>query len=173
MSKSQLVWSLALGAALLVGCEKEETKTPTPPAAPAQPQATGTGVVPGQEEMKKAAGNAADTAEKAAGEASKTAGDTAKAADDAAKGAADAAKATATDSDMAKEAQTLLDQVKTYIGEKKFDDADAALKKLEGMADKLPATISGQLPALRKSLDAAKALGGGGGELPKVPALGK
>jgi hypothetical protein len=180
MSKSQLLWSLALGSALLVGCEKEETKTPTPPATPpAQPQASGTGVVPGTDEMKKGADAATNTAKTAADNASKTAGDTAKAADDAAKGAADAAKATAADSAMAKEAETLLEQVKTYIKEKKFDDADAALKKVEGMKDQLPANISSQLPTIRQSLDAAKgaakALEGAGGatELPKVPSLGK
>jgi hypothetical protein len=198
MLRSSFVLSLALCAAVLVGCEKDDTQPSTPPAPtnpPAQPQATGTGVVPSGEQMKKAGDAATDTAKTAAGNASKTAGDIAKGAGDAAKGAtdtaikapdaasasgtADAAAATAKDSAAAKEAQTLLEKVQTYIKEKKFDDADAALKQLEGMQDKLPESVKVQLPTIRKSLDTAKSLTGStpaapsGAELPKVPGLNK
>jgi hypothetical protein len=198
MFRSPYLWALTLGAALTVGCNQEETTPSTPPAPtnpPAQPQASGTGVVPSGEEMKKAGDAASDTAKTAADNASKTAGDIAKGAGDAAKGAtdaatkapdaasakgaADAASATAQDSAAAKQAETLLEKVQTYIKEKKFDDADAALKQVEGMQDKLPASVKAQLPTIRKSLDTAKSLTGStpalptGAEVPKVPGLNK
>jgi hypothetical protein len=201
MLKSSFVCAFALGAVLLVGCNKDET-TPTPPPAPTnppkQPQASGTGVAPAGEEMKKAANDtankAADSAAKAGSDASKGLNDVARNTADAAKGTAEAAKssatdakastdaaaAKATDSAAGTEAMSLWNQVSQYIKEKKFDDADAALKKLEGMQASLPDTIKTQLPTARKAIDAGKGLTGSGtpaapsaADLPKVPGLNK
>ena len=198
MCKLSFVLSLALGAATLAGCDQDGTPAPTPAPAPpanppAQPQASGTGVTPTSEEMRRTAGTAADTAKAAADGAANTVTGAAKSAADAATGTADAAKANAdngaanaaaaaADSPAAKEGQTLIDQVNRYIKERKFEDAEAALKKLEAMKDQLPASLSAQLPTLRKSLDTAKTFIGtgtgtpaapGGTELPKPPGLNK
>jgi len=177
MLKSSFVWAFALGAALLVGCSKEETTptpAPTPSSPPKQPQAgAGAG-----EEMKKADAAVSDTANKGADTAAKTAGDTAKGVADAAKTGTDTAAKAVSAADT--EANTLMAQVNQYIKDKKFDDADAALKKLEGMQDKLPESVKTQLPTARKAIDAGKALLGGstpaapsGAEVPKVPGLSK
>ena len=74
------------------------------------------------------------------------------------------ADAAAADSDDAEEAKTLLQQAATHIKENKYDLAEKALEKLEGMADKLPTSLQSQIKQARTTLDVAK----GASEL-KVP----
>jgi hypothetical protein len=45
-----------------------------------------------------------------------------------------------------------------YIKAKKWDDADAALKKLEGMKDSLPQQLRTQIDSARSSLDGGRKL---------------
>jgi hypothetical protein len=70
-----------------------------------------------------------------------------------------------------KDAQTLLDQVQQYVKDKKWDDAEAALKKLDGMKDKLPGDWAAKIEAARTALNAAKGAGSlpGGGAVPGLP----
>jgi hypothetical protein len=60
--------------------------------------------------------------------------------------------------DIATQARSLLTQVLDYIKAKKWNDADAALKKLEGMKDSLPQQLRTQIDSARSSLDGARKL---------------
>ena len=61
------------------------------------------------------------------------------------------------------EAQKLLDQAMQYIKENKFELADQALVKLEGMKAQLPETMQKSIAQARTALDTAKK---GAGMLP-------
>lgn len=50
-----------------------------------------------------------------------------------------------------------LDQVKTYIADKKYDLADAALKPVEARKASLPETLQTEVTHLRQQIDAGKA----------------
>jgi hypothetical protein len=72
------------------------------------------------------------------------------------------ASVTTGDQTATADAQSTLDKIQQYIKDKKFDDADKALKTLEDKKDSLPKSIQDQLPGLRKVVDAAKAGNVGG-----------
>src|SRR5690349_9839228 len=110
MRKSWLIMSIVMGA-LMVGCEKESTKSsapavPAPPAAPRAPTAAASGAAPAAPQSSlPAIPNSAAVAP-----ATTQAADTANA-----------------------EAQKLVDQAVAYIKENKLDLADKALTQVEGM----------------------------------------
>lgn len=142
MLKSVFCVSLALGAATLVGCKDDETKAPappavTPPAMPATPATQPSADVPAVPAIPAVPAAPAVTPP--------------------AVPAADA---------VDPEAKSLMDQVKDAIKNKKWDDASAALKKLEGMKDKLPASWQDELKSLQAAVDAGKLTGG-------LPGFGK
>ena len=125
------VIAILISATVLVGCKKEEATPTTPPG--------NVGGTPSKPSMIDQAKNqAADVARGAAADASKT---------------ADAS------ADLTKDAAKKLDDIKQYIADKKFDQADAALKTLEGMKDKLPQAVQDQLGNVRSLLDKAKTAG--------------
>ena len=173
-----------LSAAVLVGCNKEDPKptdgksggtpsntTPTPPMKPATKPATmpaaATDAIKSGADITK---SATDSLKNSLGtDASKLdmPKDTSKATD-ATKSATDTLK-TATDTakeGTAKESQSKLDEITQMIKDKKYDAADAALKKLEANKASLPEALQGKLGGLRTSLDAAKAMNGAGTSIP-------
>jgi hypothetical protein len=125
------------GAMFVSGCNKKNT-------AAEQTQDT----------AQSAAENAKDTAKSAASDL-KDQADNAK--DNGAAAADTAAKA-----QLTKNAAKQLNQVKQYIDDKKYDLADKALSRLEAEKSSLPESVQVQLPAVRKSLDAAKKTAAGG-----------
>ena len=70
-------------------------------------------------------------------------------------GAADKAKEMG--SSAATEATKMIDQVKTYIQEKKFTDADAVMDKLEAMRAQVPESVQKMIDNCKEMLDKAKA----------------
>ena len=184
---SQLTVATMLATAALVGCKKEEP-SPTPPgttgggspttgmASPTTKPATTPTTMPAA--MSDAMKGGAEVAKSAASTLKDTLGANATA-PDATKGAAnvdmpkvDAPKAvsdsvkTGAAPDAAKDSEAKLDEIAQLIKDKKYDVADAALKKLEDNKASLPEPVQGKLGDLRKSLDAAKALGGTGVQVP-------
>jgi hypothetical protein len=160
MLKSVFCVTLAFGAAALVGCKDDETKTATPAESappttmPAAPEVTTppAATQPASEVTPPAApALPAVPAAPAAAEVAPPAFPT----------ASSAAAANP-------EAQTLLSQVEDDIKNKNWDDASAALKKLVAMKDQLPQSVQDQIANLQKTVDAGK-LGGGLG----IPGLGK
>lgn len=120
-------WTGAVVIGLAVlGCEKSDDSTPATPN-PAPPPA------PTVTEQLGNAGNAATTAAK-----------------DLAGQAGDAANA------LVAQANQLFEQAKTYINEKKFDQAATAIASLEGMKSKLPADWAAKIDELKTMLDNAK-----------------
>ena len=148
-----------LASAALTGCKKEEP-TPTIPPVPARSD-TNPAVAPAKP-MTGAATLPAVTLP-ATSLPSSVSGPV-----NSAVANLDPAKATA-----AKDAQAKLSEVAQLIGDKKYDLADAALKKLEENKASLPEMAQSKLPDLRKSLDAAKALNGASKlpDVPKVPSV--
>jgi len=61
--------------------------------------------------------------------------------------------------DAAKAAQAKVDEITQYVKDNKVEAADKALAELETNKTSLPAKLQEQLPALRKAIDAAKAMG--------------
>ena len=180
---SKFTVTAILSTAMLVGCEKESAK-PTPPG-------TGTGGSPSTMPTTKPA----TTMPAAVTDAVKTGANVTKTATDAIKSAVgdapkidkpkmdipktDLPKVDVTPTDVpkvdatkaatdvtAKGSQGKLDDVMQMIKDKKYDAADSALKKLEESKASLPEAMQAKLGDLRKSLDAAKALG----EVPSLPA---
>ncbi len=157
--KSYLAATLVLSSAFLVACGEE-----APPPAKAPSPAVTNAV----DAAKKAADDAKDAAVKAsdaakdATEASKDAAvNAAEASKEAAASATEAAKAAnaeaaATLTDAEKQAQTWIDQVMTDIRAKKFDSAEAGLKKLEEIKASLPESLQGKINSLRDALTAGK-----------------
>lgn len=161
MFKSKVLWAVVVGGAMVAGC-KDETKQP--PSVPAAPTANPSGTVaptisplpttrpsvpdvtvpalpvPATTPATPAAGTGTGTGTGASG-------DTA---------AADT------------QAQATVDQVKANIKDKKWDEADAALTKLEGMKDKLSPDMQKQVENLKTAVDAGKNLKLPAG-LPSVP----
>jgi vacuolar-type H+-ATPase subunit H len=145
---ASLVSSLLLSGALVVGCDKKDET-----AAPATTPPAGNAVTNAVSNATDGVSNAAKSAENSASNA--VAG---------AKDQASSAAASATDTAKAK-----LAQVTEYIGQKKFDLADSALKEVEGMKSSLPQTMQDEVTSLRTQLDAAKATSGGGMTMPSLP----
>jgi hypothetical protein len=146
-----LVGGLILGGLSLVGCEKEDATTATPPAPQESPAAQPAGGAL-DKAAQDAAGTLTDAKKQAAGavESAKEAG----------------AEATST---IQNEAQKLLDQATQYIKENKFELADQTIAKLEGMKAQLPQTMQDAIGKARSALDTAKKAQGmmPGGAAPK------
>ena len=64
------------------------------------------------------------------------------------------------------EATSLIGQAEDAVKNKKWDDASAALKKLDAMKDKLPQSLQDKIKSLEATVDGGKALSG-------IPGLGK
>ena len=153
--KATLASVVALGV-VGFGCKGEEQKpapgpVPSPKMTTPAP-ATPTGEPAAAPAVPGAAGGASPAAAPGAGVPGMAA----------ATGAMDA---------VTKEAQAKLDQVMTYIKENKLEAAETALKQVEGMKDKLPASIQPQVANARTLLDKAKAAAGAGGAMPAAPAV--
>ena len=165
MLKSVFCVTLALGAATLVGCKEDETKTATPPASappttlPAVPEVpTAPAATQPAAEVTPPVAPAVPAVPAAPAAPAVTPPATPEAPAAAAPGAAAANP----------EAQTLLSQVEDDIKNKNWDDASAVLKKLVAMKDQLPQSVQDQIANLQKTVDAGK-LGSGLG----IPGLGK
>ncbi|MDB5353642.1 MAG: hypothetical protein JWN24_95 [Phycisphaerales bacterium] len=148
MNQYRALWAIALGGALVIGCnDKKDEKpaapsTPTTPSTPAQPvpqSNSGAPVVPPTVPNTAAA-------------------PTLPAVPATAPATADAASA---------DAQKLLLQAKDDMASKKWDAAEADLKKLEGMKDQLSTQLQVAVTSLRTQLDASKAASS-----IKIPGLG-
>jgi hypothetical protein len=160
--------AMMLAGAVLGGCKKEEpTATPPPPntAATTKPSSSSTMI----DQANRSAADAKTAIENKAADA-KAAIDKAAADAKAVDASAQASKAADAAVDAAKTASSKLDQVKELISEKKLDDADKALKSLEGMKDKLPANVQDQLSKVRSLLDQARLANGATQDL-KIPSL--
>jgi hypothetical protein len=139
MSKSRVLWAVALGGALVMGCKKEETPvTPATPSTPSQqpvPQSNATppATLPAIPSLPTAPAVPAVPSSKPA---------------DAAVATTDAAST---------DAQNLMQQVRKDISDKKWDAAEADMKKLEGMKDQLSTQMQTIVTGLRTQLDTTKA----------------
>jgi hypothetical protein len=137
-----LVASLLVSGLILIGCDKSDSTSSTP-ETPATPS--------GERTASDRAAGAIDSAQK------EVAGATDAAKKEAA-GAVEGAKAAGNEavSAIQGEAQKLLDQATQYIKENKFDLAEQALTKLEGMKAQLPETMQKSIAQARSALDTAK-----------------
>lgn len=165
---------LAMG---LIGCGEEEPAQTTPPSMPpsmgmptsatpatdparaAQPAADAIAaeqarVAEAAAAQTRAAADAAATQAKAAADAAAT---QAKAAADAAAAEAAAKAKSMADSAVVDQAQSLLAQVTEYISAHKYDLAEQALTKLDGMKASLPESLQQKVEAARTLLKAKKA----------------
>jgi hypothetical protein len=135
--RATLAAFLLVSGLTLAGCEKSDSTSSTP--APPAPS--------GERTASDQAAGATEAAKKEAA------------------GAVEGAKATGAEATSAiqGEAQKLLDQATQYIKENKFDLADQALVKLEGMKAHLPETMHSAIAQARSALDTAKK---GAGMLP-------
>lgn len=165
MDGTKWICSLMLGGALaLAGCESKE-ETPSGAAAPV-PEASEAAA----EASKDSTENASERAKSAAEKAGDSAAKQAENASDAMKKNADAAaESVASDPKMA-EYSKQIEQVKTYIVEKKWDLADSTLKTLEANKASLSPALQTQVANTRTMLDAAKK-GLGATTLPAIPKL--
>lgn len=146
MSKLRVVWAVALGGALVMGCKKEAP--PAPPTVPSQPvpqsnSSTPPVTLPSVPPLPSAPSVPAVPSSKPA---------------DAAATTTDAASA---------DAQKLMQQVAKDISDKKWDAADTDMKKLEGMKDQLSTQLQTAVTSMRTQLDASKAASS-----LKIPGLG-
>jgi hypothetical protein len=152
MQGSKIVWSLLLGGALaVVGCEKAE-ETPSGAAAPV-PEAS----EKASDDMQAKTEDASERAKSAAERAGDAAAKQAENASDAIKKGSDAAAEAVAANPAAAESQKQLDQVMTYIRDKKWDLAESTLKTLETNKANLPVAMQPQVDNARKMLNAAKA----------------
>jgi hypothetical protein len=135
--KNSLKFASVVAAGLIfVGCNKKEEPTTPPPPPPAQSTSNGiTGA------LNNAASNAQSTTSNALTNA--------KANAQAQMGNASSA--------MNDQTSKTLDQVKTYVADKKYDLADAALKPVEARKASLPETLQTEVANLREQIDAGKA----------------
>lgn len=129
MQRYNLLATLMLVGLLALGCEKKDE------SAPAGPGGTTAGEkLPGRDSVAGAADQAKD----------------------AAAGAVDTAKAAG--ASAVEEATKMVEQVKTYINEKNFAQAEAVLAKLDGMKATLPESVQKMIADTRSMLDKAKAV---------------
>lgn len=147
MKTTAILASAVLAMSLIVGCDDKKDSTPAvdKSAADSVQKKVDNAMAPIQ-------GTASDMTTKAKEEAGKMA-DSAKEQTGALSDSAKSAVA-----DASAEATKLLEQVQGYIKDHKWELADTTLTKLEGMKASLPATITDQLPTLRKAIDAGKAM---------------
>jgi gas vesicle protein len=168
--RKEILWSAMLAAAMMVGCDGNDTTTPSQPPAPRQPTnppptPSASDTNKATDAMKDAGTKMGDTMKDAGTKMSDTAKDAGNKASDTMKDmSSSTAPAAGAASDASSDAQSKVAQVITYIKENKLDAADKTLKGLEDNKDSLPASVASQLPALRTQLNAAKA--GGGVSLP-------
>jgi hypothetical protein len=154
MNGKHVVWSLAVGAALVVGCDRTEDPAPpsTPPAAPVPPapDVTPKSGAAGATDSSGAPGATAGTT------SSPTAGDLAGDADtsttttpDPKSAQADAAAA------RIKEAQQHLEATNQHLADKKPELARQSLQKAEAIQGDLPAALREQIKTMRSTVDNA------------------
>src|SRR5215213_6734686 len=152
MNGTKLICSALLGGAMvLAGCEKESETTPSGAPAPV-PQASEQAA----DDMKAKTEDASERAKSAADKASDATAKTAEQASDALKKNADAAAEAVAANPAAAESQKQVEQVMTYIRDKKWDMAESTLKTLETNKATLPPAIQTQVTNARTMLDAAK-----------------
>ncbi len=188
MKRVNLLMAAVLSAAVFVGCDdkKETPMTPPPaPSVPPTPSATetrntmdnaGTAVrdatADAVDKTKEVAGNAADaTRDAAAATVDKTkemAGNTADATRNATDNGVKMDASVGTDSAVTTEVTTLIDQATTYIKENKWELADSTMAKLDGMKDKIPASLKPRYDQVKSMYDTAKA-----GKNMSMPTMGK
>ena len=141
MLKSALCLSLAVGAVVMVGCNKDETKpeTATPAAAPATPPAAGPTTMPAVEVPAAPAVPAAPVTPAAP-------------------------SAAAVDPSI----QSLMDKATADVEAKNWSAAEADLKQLEDMKDKLPAGWLDKIKSMETAVQAGKLTSGGGVSIPGI-----
>ena len=159
------MFTLMLGGAMVVaGCEsKEETPSGQPAPVPEASEAA-------SDEMQAKTEDASERAKAAADKAGDATQKQAETASDAIKKNADAAAEAVAANPAAAESQKQLDQVMTYMREKKWDLAETTLKTLETNKATLPAAMQSQVTNARSMLDAAKK-GLGATTAPAIPKL--
>jgi cell division septum initiation protein DivIVA len=181
MKRTTLLLLASMGL-FTMGCDNDQPTTVTPPVYPGGSKAPAMNP-PAQTELDQAAADAKAKADEMAAEAKAKAdemaadakakadviaGEATHTADDAvpppevptagtaAAGDVDAAAPAGTES--VTEARSLLTQVLDYIKAKKWDDAEATLKKLEGMRGSLPEQLQSQIDSASSSLKGARNL---------------
>ena len=150
MKTTRMMCRLALGALLVVGCDRSDnTPKSPPPAAPPSPDVTpkadsgmSEGGVAGATAGQSGAADPTPSAPAAAAPTTRPTGD------GSASLAADVKAA-----EQTKQAQDLLDKAMAAMRDKRFDEARASLDKVESMGGDLPKTIREQAATMRKSLD--------------------
>ena len=163
MFKSPFVWALVTAGAMAMGCDREDdTTTPKTPPAPAQPtpQATPGGTGVNVKVNGTGTGAAAPKIDVTATTQPGGAGVNVN---------VDTAGVNAA---VSTKAQELMDQVAQYMKDKKWSDAESALKQLEAMKAQLPVEWQKKIDALRASLTSAKAAGGDI-KAPELPGMTK
>jgi hypothetical protein len=164
MRSAVLAAALVMGGA--AGCDKKsepaKTNVPKPPAPDVTPKATSGGTSSSASASSAGAGvksspATAPTAAQAPSSASKPSGPI----------VVDAPLVTSTESARhSKEAQDLVGKAMQEIKDKKFDDAKAALDKVDAMGDDVPRETRELAKTVRKSLDSARKLQ----QAPEIPA---
>jgi hypothetical protein len=148
---TKLLCAMLLGGSLVVaGCEKE-SETPSGQPAPV-PQASEKAA----DDMKAKTEDASERAKAAAEKTGDAAAKTAENASDAIKKNADAAADAVAKNPAAAESAKQVEQVMTYIRDKKWDLAESTLKTLETNKASLPVEVQAQVTNARTMLDAAK-----------------
>jgi len=163
MRSAVLAAALVMGGA--AGCDKKsepaKTNVPKPPAPDVTPKATSGGM--------SSSGSSASGAG-AGVKSSPATAPTAQAPSSATKPSApvvDAPLVTSTEAAKhSKEAQDLVGKAMQEIKDKKFDDAKAALDKVDAMGDDVPRETRELAKTVRKSLDSAQKLQ----QAPELPA---
>jgi hypothetical protein len=141
MNKYRALWAIALGGALVIGCSDKKDEKPAAPSTPTTP------TTPPPPVPQSNSGAPAATLP--------TVPNTA-----AVPGLPPVpATAPAVTEVASADAQKLLLQAKEDIAAKKWDAADADLKKLEGIKDQLSTQLQVTVTSLRTQLDASKAAG--------------
>jgi hypothetical protein len=165
MMGTKWIYALMLGGAMAAaGCESRE-ETPSGQPAPV-PQAS----EQASDDMKDKTEDASERAKSAAEKAGDATAKQAENASDAIKKNADAAAESVAANPAAAESQKQLEQVMTYMREKKWDMAETTLKTLETNSASLPAAMQEQVKKTRVMLDSAKK-GLGATTLPAAPKL--
>ena len=152
MKTTRMMCRLALGALLVLGCDRSDntpkSPTPAPPSPDVTPKAGGGGAGSPGATANQPADDGAPLPDSA--RASDTAAPTTRPTGDAG-GAAAAADLKA--AEQTKQAQELLEKAIAATKDKRFDEARASLDKIEAMGNDLPTTVREQVVTLRKSLD--------------------
>ena len=154
MNPKHVVWSLAVGAALLGGCDRSEDPAPpsTPPATPTPPtpDVTPKSGTAGAADSSDASGTVGGAA------TSPSTGDLAGDADTSTTTTPDpkAAEANAA-AERIKQVQEHLEATNKHLADKKPDLARQSLAKAEAMQDELPDPLREQIKTMRMTVDNA------------------